>query len=369
MPDRITQAPSPNFTNQWVEISNSQHHNLKCITSSKLKFLMDGNSPYSFYQKYVLKTIAQDSNPAFIFGTLAHMAVLEPERFDRTVRICDLNHTTNEYKAFKLKLATPKFSDLTQAQQKALLDKYNESLNQNPGTPKRRKKPIKQDQVFEEVLRQEIENPESLENSDFQETLLQFYEPTNNSDGSFVGSDFEDVFLVKSSDYEIFKGYQESVKNHQNIKKLLPYLIAESSGIAQDPETGLWLALRGDWRCQKKGAFIDVKTIWGPLNESSIRSYVYKYRLQMQAAHYLETANLIEKDHYKIFLFLFLSKEPPYEIALVSLDPSTINSGIQSRREYLNLIKYCEDQNYFPAIDYNGGKNYIEIKLYNNKSW
>jgi hypothetical protein len=368
MPGRITQAPSPDFTNRWVELSNAQHHRLNCITSSKLKFLADGHSLHNFYETYVLKTTEKrKTSPEMIFGTIAHLAVLEPEKFNRVVRVCDLSPSTNEYKEFKRKLSTPRFSDLSQDQQKILVDRYNESLIQGQAALKRKKKPIKQEQVFEDTLNQEIESPENLENSDFQKKLLEFYEPIDNSDGSFVGSDFEDVFLVSSEEYEIFLKYQKAVQSHEKMKNLLPTLIPESSGIAQDPQTGLWLALRGDWRSEKYRLFVDIKTIRGCLTESAMQSYGYRLNHQIQAAHYLETANLIDPNHYNLFLFLFLSKDPPYEIALTTLHPTNMMDGIDSRRKYLNRIKQCEDQGKWPCIDYNDGQNYMVLKMYTKR--
>lgn len=73
-----------NYANHWKDASftNEDHHNsYEAISSSSLKVLLD--SPYSYLSQVNDRQngIHKEPTKSMKFGTLAHMAVLEPEKF------------------------------------------------------------------------------------------------------------------------------------------------------------------------------------------------------------------------------------------------------------------------------------------------
>ena len=88
--------------NQWfTSLTNEQHHSMKCISASSIKHWIK-NSPWHWYQYYILKNRdpIKDNNDSFLMGTLIHMALLEPELYEKLVVVCDLDQRTKEYKEF-----------------------------------------------------------------------------------------------------------------------------------------------------------------------------------------------------------------------------------------------------------------------------
>jgi len=346
---KITQAPLGQPKNRWIEnITNEEHHTLRCISSSHLKFISDGCSMSSYYKRFILKETAYKSSKVFTTGTIAHLAVLEPERFEKSIVVSDIDQRTKEFKDLRLSLAA-KIDDTEAKQLEKTIDELNEELK--IADTKEQTKVIKDKlKKFKTQLQEK-----KLKDSD--EVKIKF-----TKDGGFINSDNQETFIVKTEEMNMYKAFQKKFDEHERLSVWVPACIIEETGVAQDPETELWMSLRGDARCPR-GFFLDPKTIDEPLSTKAIQNYMAKYGLHIQAAHYLETANLIEEDTYKHFFFVFMSKTDPYDIALVKMDEASIEQGKLERRVLLNKIAECEGKGKWPEFDYNDGKHAITLGL------
>jgi hypothetical protein len=312
----ITRAPFGLAQNKWLEnVSNDEHHGMQCISSSMLKYIHKGHSMEDFHYNYILKEAKKEKVDAFRVGTIAHLAVLEPEIFVKNVFVCDLDQKTNAFKEFRLELVTGKKAD----------------------TAKRKKCDLAEEE---------------------RTTLIE-----TKSGGYIHLERNEEIFICSSEEMRMFEKFMTRAAKHAEINKMLTTSVIEQSGVAQDPETGLWMSLRGDAR-NNKGYFADPKTIDKHLTTENIRYYFKDYGLAIQAAHYIETANLIEPGKYKHFWFIMMSKKAPYELALVKLGPTSLAWGVRKRREILNKIAACEQADLWPGLDArDDGARYMSIEL------
>jgi hypothetical protein len=332
----ITQAPLGDNTNRWLDLNttNEQHHSLKCISSSQLKHIAGGKSMNSFYRKYILKEGQQEFIKEFMIGTVAHLAVLEPEKFENTVKVCTLDQRTVEYKNFKNSLAF-------QSKENPKLTLLNESL-----------KSLEEELQIADTKEQTKVIKEKIKNIKKDISSIDDTKPSiiYTKNGGFLNDQGEEIFLVTEEEMKMFRAYQKQVEDHPRLSIMFHECVIEQTGVAQDPTTGLWLSLRGDARCPR-GYFIDPKTIADELSEDSIAKYCANYHLAIQDAHYIETANLIEPNTYKKFFFVMMSKKAPYEIALIQLDAEARSWAKKRRKELLENISKCELSDNWPAID------------------
>lgn len=341
----ITSAPEGIKQNRWLsfDTSNEQHHSMKCISSSQLKFLASGKSLENFYQKYILRSYTQTFDEAYRIGTIAHLAVLEPKVFEECVFECDLDQRTTEYKEHRLTLAGVSQQPTNEFDEK--LKKLEEELELADSK--------EQTKVIKDKIKKLKKDPPKVSEGELKFT----------KNGGFLNAQGKEVFLVKAEEMKMYRAFQKQFEKHPRLSVLIDECHIEQSGVAQDPETELWMSIRGDARCDR-GFFIDPKTIGDELSSQTIERYVAQYHLPIQAAHYLEVANLIEQtDKYKKFFFVMMSKKPPFEIALVQLDADSLAWGFDKRRRLLNQISECEKNNKWPSFDCNNNNYGITISM------
>lgn len=347
-PNKITHAYFNDATNRWLTgLTNEQHHSLSVISSSAVKFFHK-KSPWAFYNKYVLRNIKEtEFKNEFRMGTLIHLAILEPEKFEITVTVCDEMVTTVKFKdfrdsflaSFKSKSELVPISNGNEESimsiESGIIDEISiisdedsmvvkEEITQ---TKKVKKKNIKKEQPTEEII-------------------------VSKNGGYIVGD--EEIFIIKSHEMKMLRQIQENVKNHDRLSMMLSNCgYMEQSGIAQCPKTGLFLSVRGDARSDL-GYFIDPKSC-SELSMHSMESSQATFNYFLQHAHYLYTANLIEPNKYDRFYFIYISKEAPYEICLTHLDNESVEAANRLYFNILNRIAECEYKQKWPTLDEGNG--------------
>lgn len=354
---KITKPPAGITENCWLDVTNEEHHKMSCISSSHLKYfkslkldndgnILDGNSFKSYLHKFIFKATPPEIKDEFRVGTLAHLAVLEPEKFKNCVIESDLDQRTTEFKEYEESLAKKVEMTPEKLQEKKAMESLIEMLQSQldaSGISKEDEKATK---------KKIKEGKKRLSDLQKTEKEIQY-----TKDGGFIAEDGTERFIVTCKEMAMYKAFQKQFEEHSRISLLMTDCIIEQSGVAQDPHTGLWLSVRGDAR-SPRGFFLDPKSISDDLSYDSISRYCHNFGLALQAAHYLETANLIDgvpfdKDAYTKFFFVFMSKKPPFEIALTQLDEEAMNWGLRKRREILNLLAECEAAGRFPTLDTN----------------
>lgn len=345
---KITQAPHGITSNRWLDLetTNEQHHSLKCISSSHIKYLASGKSPLAYHAKFISKSMKPYFSEEFRIGTIAHLAVLEPERFEKSVVVCDLDQRTNEFRDLKRSMAAENKVQSAEPSQLESLEHKLAYLNKEleESDSKEQTKVIKDKIKKAKIEVSEIKNQEKKSNDEV--TIV------TTKDGGFLDSKGQEIFLVKSEEMKMYRTFQRRYDEHKRLNVMVNDCVIEQSGVAQDPETGLWMSLRGDARCER-GYFLDPKTMADELSADNISRYASTYHLALQHVHYIDTANLIEPNTYRKFFFVMMSKKEPYEVALVQLDSEAVAWARHKRREILNQIAQCEESGKWPSVDYN----------------
>ena len=125
---------------------------------------------------------------------------------------------------------------------------------------------------------------------------------------------------------------------------------AEQSGYYIDKETGMLCKYRPDWRTD--WALFDIKTTRDASPESFNRT-ITQLGYHISAAHYLAGDKETSKTDHEQFIFICVEPEPPYLAVPYVLGTKSLELGYFKRRQALNLIKFCRDNNEWPT--YNAG--------------
>lgn len=134
------------------------------------------------------------------------------------------------------------------------------------------------------------------------------------------------MISVSESDYNDLIGMFESVYSNKICEKILLKGIPEQAGIITDSR-GIERKIKPDWR-REEGLIFDFKTttLYGA-KPSNWRGQCFRYDYLLQAAYYLDTANLIEPGRYQGFLWIAIEKEPPYAVCVHQIDDFYLEIG------------------------------------------
>ncbi len=130
-----------------------------------------------------------------------------------------------------------------------------------------------------------------------------------------------DGIVLTQEEFVKVKTITENVRNHITCSKIFDTGCAEISGFAID-SFGLERKIQPDWR-RDDGIIVDLKTTKDASPKGFMRA-VIEYKYALQAAYYLETANLIEPNKYYSWLWIAVENEPPYAVAVYQLDESSL---------------------------------------------
>lgn len=121
----------------------------------------------------------------------------------------------------------------------------------------------------------------------------------------------------------------------------------ERSGFWRDKETGVWLKVRPDVLPSASGDFVDLKTTtsvqWNDLERTIVQyGYVQQFALMREVFRNLglpvASATLI-----------FVERNPPYCVRVVSLRPQDLDSGERANRAALRTFVRCYRSKHWPG--------------------
>jgi hypothetical protein len=126
----------------------------------------------------------------------------------------------------------------------------------------------------------------------------------------------------------------------------------ELSGYAEDPETGVMLRMRADLLVQRPDGtwyVIDLKTT-AAVNPQKFDKSVAEYGYHQQDPWYRDVLALRPMCvHVDTFLFLAISKDPPYLASTAELDPFDVDLGRRLNRRAIDLYAKCAAADDWPA--------------------
>lgn len=166
--------------------------------------------------------------------------------------------------------------------------------------------------------------------------------------------------IISDKDMAIVQAIaEESIKN-QTLVDIVQDSYRELSCYTVDEKTGLKIKVRPDVLSKKRSAILDVKSCIDA-SYKKFRSSVFKFGYYISAPFYMDFLN---RENY---IFAAVEKNPPYQIALYSLDDEIIEKGRKEIRIALDLLKWCYDNNYWPDyIEFSILKEHYELGTLEN---
>jgi exodeoxyribonuclease VIII len=132
-----------------------------------------------------------------------------------------------------------------------------------------------------------------------------------------------------------------ALKNH-TLTDLMKDSHREVSCYTEDPFTGLKLRMRPDIMPQTIKAIVDLKSCVDS-SPKKFKNDCYTYGYSISAAYY---GDFLGRENY---IFVACGKTAPYEVALYVLNDDMVQFGREQYRTGLDLMKFCQDNNYYPS--------------------
>lgn len=155
------------------------------------------------------------------------------------------------------------------------------------------------------------------------------------------------------------------VSDHAGAAKLLFSGSAELSGFWVDADSGIACKCRPDWLRESDGiptGIVDVKTCCDASTEGFSRAMA-TFGYDLQAAFYQDGIKAITGLTLP-FYFVAIEKDAPHAVAVYKASDDVIEVGRAKYRGALQLLKWCRENDRWPAYQPNG-----EIEIINLPRW
>ncbi len=154
--------------------------------------------------------------------------------------------------------------------------------------------------------------------------------------------------IVTQEELEKLEGMLKSILAHPAASAVLSDGMAEVSGYARDPETGLGVRIRPDFIKNGLMALPDLKTT-KDASRKAFSKEIWNRRYDVQIAMYAEVTGIILGKPVEFPSFIPIEKIPPYATACYAADPALMEKGSNSYHRALRGIKACIEANHWPA--------------------
>lgn len=296
--------------------ADQYHGNKEAVGHSGLVKLM--RSP-AHYQEYV--TNPPEPTSVMAFGTALHMALLEPAVFASVYAVFDET---------KLEGTLQSMDDYRAAA---------EALGIKVGR-------MKKDEVKAAIKAADVESRFIFR----EDAIAKLY-------GGKQILEQDQMLAIQS--------IQASISRHTGAARLLSSGLAEMSGFWVDTETGINCKCRPDWLVmagETVTGIVDLKTCCDASADGFARAVV-TLGYDLQAAYYQDGIKALTGRTLP-FYFIAVEKTAPYATAVYKASDEVIETGRAKYRGALQLLKWCRENNQWPAYQPSG-----EIEEINLPRW
>jgi exodeoxyribonuclease VIII len=150
--------------------------------------------------------------------------------------------------------------------------------------------------------------------------------------------------ILFEDEMEMIKKIGENAAKNHTFVELMQNSYREVSCYTIDKVTGLKVRMRPDIMCQNKSIIVDIKSCLDS-SPKKFKSDVYSYGYSISAAYYCD---FIGREDY---VFAACEKTQPYQFGMYVLNDEMIQFGREQYRMGLDLIKFCQDNNYYPSYN------------------
>jgi exodeoxyribonuclease VIII len=150
--------------------------------------------------------------------------------------------------------------------------------------------------------------------------------------------------IITEEDSQMIGEIAKNVLKNHTLTELMKDSHREVSCYTIDSLTELKLRMRPDILPQNIKAIGDLKSCIDS-SPKKFKNDVYSYGYSISAAYY---GDFLGRENY---IFIACSKTAPYEVALYTLNDDMIQFGREQYRMGLDLIKFCQDNNFWPSYN------------------
>lgn len=141
--------------------------------------------------------------------------------------------------------------------------------------------------------------------------------------------------------------FLESFTQNKIAMELLSGSKIEHSVYAMDHESGFKIKARPDiW---KGGMIADLKTTSSLQNVALFERSIFSFKYDLQLAHYAETIFQATGEMITDFYILAVETSAPFGTRIFKFSKKDIEAAKQKRRELLNLLSVCKEENTWPT--------------------
>lgn len=153
--------------------------------------------------------------------------------------------------------------------------------------------------------------------------------------------------VLTPDDGDRIEGMVRSVRAHPLASRILSGGVAEQTVRWTDRESGLPAKCRPDYFVASRRMVADLKSAEDASPSAFARS-VAKYRYHVQNALYRAAFQALDIP-VEYFVFIPVEKEPPYAVAVYSIDQDGVERGYQSARSDIDSLAQCARTGEYPG--------------------
>lgn len=291
----------------------------KSESSSGLKEVLKTPFHYLFYKQ---QKPAEPEKAHFALGTFAHMAFIEPERFDKFI-------------------VEPAAS---MAKKDGILEliRFYEKTNG----------------VFPSGVSHLGEDPKMNDLKNYLSTLKE------QCQYSVVAEEFKDIIQVLKQSYHMY--------GNGIIARILKGAIGEASFYGTDEETGLPVKVRPDFFNVAENIGVNAVISFKTTSASTLNKFIYdtaKFQYELSEGMYQEVVSRVTGRQFNVTIMIMLQTVPPYLPAVFWWGPEDLTNGKNKYRMAIHQVKQCQKQMLYPGFDAMGESGNYGIIDLNQPEW
>lgn len=150
--------------------------------------------------------------------------------------------------------------------------------------------------------------------------------------------------ILYDNEMEMIRQMADNALKNHTLLEIMKESYREISCYTTDEVTGLKVRMRPDIMSSTKSTIVDLKSCVDS-SPRKFKSDCYTYSYSLSGAYY---SDFIGRENY---IFAAAEKTAPYQVALYVLNDEMIEFGRNQYRMGLDLIKFCQDHNYYPSYN------------------
>lgn len=155
--------------------------------------------------------------------------------------------------------------------------------------------------------------------------------------------------VITQDDLDRIKHMETSLRRHPMLKLGIMNGRIERSIAYKDGD--IWVRARPDVIPNDSGDFVDLKTAANLSDEALSRTVMDRgYHIQAAVVRMAVRA-VLGADAFQSFTFVFVEKEPPFDVRVLALKDHDIDIGERLARQGIATVKECLKRNFWPGHD------------------